>query len=250
MTRADSVAQRRDGAVLTLTIDRPDKANALDGPTVDTLFHAFADPGDARVVVLTGAGERAFCSGADLSGPLPERTAAGFTRLLAAMDDCPVPIIARVNGGAAGGGVGLLCAADIVIASDAASVVTPEGRVGLFPFMILPYLLRVASTRRVAEMAYTGRRLSSAEALDAGFFTTVTPATELDPQVSQTAAAIAAMGPRAMRLGRQTFLRRISADGGPDERMAQAFRDLASGPEALEGLAARRERRAPAWTIT
>jgi len=250
MTQASSVVRRRDGTVLTLTINRPDKANALDAPTVDALFHAFADPGDARVVVLTGAGERAFCSGADLSGSLPEKTAAGFTRLLAAMDECPVPIIARVNGGAAGGGVGLLCAADIAIASDNASVVTPEGRVGLFPFMILPYLLRVASTRRVAEMAYTGRRLSAAQALDAGFFTTVTSAADLDTQVTQAAEAIAAMGPQALRLGRPAFLRRISADGGPDERMATAFRDLASGPEALEGLAARRERRPPAWTIT
>lgn len=249
MTRASSVVRRRDGTVLTLTINRPDRANALDGPTVDALFHAFADPGDARVVVLTGAGDRAFCSGADLSGSLPEKTAAGFTRLLAAMDECPVPIIARVNGGAAGGGVGLLCAADIAIASDNASVVTPEGRVGLFPFMILPYLLRVASTRRVAEMAYTGRKLSAAEALDAGFFTAVTAAPHLDQQVSEAADAISAMGPQAMRLGRMAFLRRLSADGGPDEHMADLFSKLASGPEALEGLAARRERRAPAWTL-
>jgi enoyl-CoA hydratase/carnithine racemase len=242
-----SVDVRTDGSALVLTIDRPDRSNALDAATIDTLFAAFANPGEARVMVLTGAGERAFCAGADLSGPLPEKTAAGFTRLLAAMDECPVPIIARVNGGAAGGGVGLLCAADIAIATDTASVVTPEGRVGLFPFMIMPYLLRVASTRRVAEMAYTGRRLDARAAEEAGFFTAVVPPAELDRRIAETVAAIGQMGPRALTLGRAAFLRRISVDGGPDETMAQAFRDLSSGAEAQEGLAARRERRTPTW---
>lgn len=245
-----SVHVRREGPALTLVIDRPERSNALDTDVLDTLFAAFADPGDVRAVVLTGAGERAFCAGADLSGPLPEKTGAGFTRLLAAMDECPVPIIARVNGGAAGGGVGLLCAADLAIASDTASVVTPEGRVGLFPFMILPYLLRVASPRRVAELAYTGRRLEADEAREAGFFTTMVPAADLDVEVARAVAAIAQMGPQALKLGRAAFLRRISSDGGPDEQMAEAFRSLSSGPEAQEGLAARRERRAPAWAVS
>lgn len=250
MSDPSPVICRRDGAVLTLVINRPERANALDSATVDALFDIFADPGDARVVVLTGAGERAFCSGADLSGALPEKTASGFTRLLAAMDDCPVPIIARVNGAAAGGGLGLLCAADIAIAVDTASVATPEGRVGLFPFMILPYLLRVASTRQVAEMAYAGRRLSAAEAVEAGFFTRIATSDTLDDQVRETALAITAMGPQAMKAGRCAFLRRNSADGGPDEAMTEAFRTLSSGPEAAEGLAARRERRAPSWSLS
>jgi len=250
MSDQPSVIRRREGAVLTLTINRPERANALDSATVDALFDAFADPGDARVVVLTGAGERAFCSGADLSGTLPEKTAAGFTHLLAAMGDCPAPIIARVNGAAAGGGVGLLCAADIAIASETATVATPEGRVGLFPFMILPYLLRVASTRHVAEMAYAGRRLSASEAVEAGFFTRMTAPDALDGQIDETARAVAAMGPQAMKAGRKAFLHRLSADGDPDEAMAEAFRALSSGPEAIEGLAARRERRAPSWSLT
>lgn len=250
MSDLPCVICQQDGAVLTLTINRPERANALDLPTIDTLFDAFANPGDARVVVLTGMGERAFCSGADLSGALPEKTAAGFTRLLASMDECPAPIIARINGAAAGGGVGLLCATDIAIAADTASVATPEGRVGLFPFMILPYLLRVASTRNVAEMAYAGRRLSAAEAVEAGFFTRMTAPAALDAQVEETARAVAAMGPQAMKAGRQAFLRRVSTDNGPDESMAEAFRVLSCGPEAIEGLAARRERRAPSWSLT
>lgn len=242
-----TVEVEHHGPALVLTLNRPERANALDGPTLERLFDAFADPGQARAVVLTGAGDRAFCAGADLSGPLPEKTAAAFTRLLAAMDDCPVPIVARVNGGAAGGGVGLLCAADIAIAADTATVVTPEGQVGLFPFMILPYLLRVASTRQVAEMAYTGRRLGAVEAHDAGFFTTIVAPADLDSRVHACVAAISRMGPQAMRLGRTAFLRRISTDNGPDEQMAQAFRTLSQGSEALEGLAARRERRTPNW---
>ena len=250
MSGAPSMIRRREGAVLTLTINRPERANALDSTAINALFDAFADPEGARVVVLTGAGERAFCSGADLTGALPEKTASEFTRLLAAMDDCPAPIIARVNGAAAGGGVGLLCAADIAIASQTASVATPEGRVGLFPFMILPYLLRVASPRRVAEMAYAGRRLAADEALEAGFFTRVAPPDSLETHVEETLQAILAMGPQAMKAGRAAFLRRISSDNGPDEAMADAFRALSSSPEAAEGLAARRERRAPDWSLS
>lgn len=246
MTSA-SVIHHRDRTVLTLTINRPQRANALDGATVDALAEAFAAPGDARVVVLTGAGDRAFCSGADLSGDLPERTAAGFARLLAAMDACPVPIVARVNGAAAGGGVGLLCAADITIAVDTASVATPEGRVGLFPFMILPYLLRVAAPRRVAEMAYAGRRLVGIEAAEAGFFTAIAPADQVDARVKDACADIAAMGPQAMKAGRAAFLSHLSSDGGPDPRMTAAFHALSQGAEALEGLAARRERRPSQW---
>lgn len=250
MSGASSMIRRREGPLLTLTINRPERANALDSAVINALFDAFADPEDARAVVLTGAGERAFCSGADLSGALPEKTATDFTRLLAAMDDCPVPIIAQVNGAAAGGGVGLLCAADIAIAADTASVATPEGRVGLFPFMILPYLLRVASPRRVAEMAYAGRRLAADEAREAGFFTRLAPQDALDAHVAETVRAVTAMGPQAMRAGRPAFLRRISVDNGPDEAMADAFRALSSGREAAEGLAARREGRAPDWSLT
>ena len=250
MSDSTCVIRRRQGAVLTLTINRLDRANALNSATIDALFHAFADLDGARVVVLTGAGDRAFCAGADLSGALPEKTAVGFTRLLAAMDDCSAPIIARVNGAAAGGGVGLLCAADIAIASETASVATPEGKVGLFPFMILPYLLRVASTRQVADMAYAGRRLSAAEAVQAGLFTRMAAPDALDALVDETARAVAAMGPQAMKAGRQAFLRRLSVDGGPDEAMAEAFSALSSGTEALEGLAARRERRAPRWSLS
>lgn len=250
MSGLPSIIRRREGPVLTLIINRPERANALDSAAINALFDAFAEPEDARVVVLTGAGERSFCSGADLSGALPEKTASEFTRLLAAMDDCPAPIIARVNGAAAGGGVGLLCAADIAIASQTASVATPEGRVGLFPFMILPYLLRVASPRRVAEMAYAGRRLAADEALEAGFFTRVTSPDSLETHVEETLQAILAMGPQAMKAGRAAFLRRISSDNGPDEAMADAFRALSSGSEAAEGLAARRERRAPDWSLS
>jgi len=250
MSRLPSIIRRREGPVLTLIINRPERANALDSAAINALFDAFADPEDARVVVLTGAGEKAFCSGADLSGALPEKTASEFTRLLAAMDDCPAPIIASVNGAAAGGGVGLLCAADIAIASQTASVATPEGRVGLFPFMILPYLLRVASPRRVAEMAYAGRRLAADEALEAGFFTRVASHDSLETHVEETLQAILAMGPQAMKAGRAAFLRRISSDNGPDEVMADAFRALSSSPEAAEGLAARRERRAPDWSLS
>ena len=240
---------RKDGA-LWLTMNRPSRANALDPATVETLREVFSNPGDARLIVLTGAGERAFCSGADLAGEAAEATARQFSALLQAMDACPAPIIARVNGAAAGGGVGLICAADIAIGVTTLSIATPEARVGLFPFMILPYLLRVSSMRTVAQMVFAGRKLSGVEAAAAGFLTSAVQPDVLDTEVERTIAAIAAMGPQAIRAGRAAYQRTALGEGLADERLMQDFIRLWDSEESKEGRAAFREKRAPVWQET
>jgi enoyl-CoA hydratase/carnithine racemase len=243
------LADRKDGA-LWLTMNRPSRANALDPATVGALHEAFCEPGDARLIVLTGAGDRAFCSGADLAGDAPEATARQFSALLQVMDTCPVPIIARVNGAAAGGGVGLVCAADIAVGINTLSLATPDARVGLFPFMIMPYLLRVSGMRTVAQMIFAGRKLSADEAVTAGFLTSVVEAGALDAEVARISAAIAAMGPQAIRVGRAAYQRTALGEGPADERLMQDFIRLWDSEESKEGRAAFREKRAPAWQET
>lgn len=238
----------RAGPVLRLTLNRPERANALDAALVEGLTTAFAEPDDARVIVLTGAGERAFCAGADLQGASPAVAAGAFTDLLAAMDAAPAPIIARVNGAVAGGGLGLVSAADLAIGAEGATFAAPEGRVGLFPFMILPWLLRVARPRTVAEMAFAGRRLDAAEAVAAGFLTAVAPAGVLDARVEAACGAVLQMAPGALAEGRRAFADCRAVD--PAElagRMRARFIARVGTDEAREGLAAFRERRRPAW---
>lgn len=242
----DVLLFRKDG-VLRLTLNRPSRANSLDPAAVGALHDTFADPGDTRLIVLTGAGERAFCSGADLAGGAPEATARKFSALLQAMDACPVPIVARVNGAVAGGGVGLVCAADIAIGVNTLSIATPETQVGLFPFMILPYLLRVSPMRTVAEMIFAGRKLAACEAVGAGFLTTAVAPDALDVEVGRISTAIARMGPEAIRAGRVAYRRTALNEGPADERLMQDFIRLWNGEESKEGRAAFREKRAPAW---
>ena len=239
----------REGA-LWLTIDRMDRANALDPQTIRTLHRSFAEPGDARMIVLTGAGDRAFCSGADLAGDVAEETARQFTDLLAAMDACPIPIIARVNGAVAGGGVGLICASDMAIGVNTLSIATPEARLGLFPFMILPYLLRVSTQRTVAEMAFAGRRLGAAEAVQAGFLTRCVAPDDLDGEIDSLCTSIAAMGPQALRVGRAAFARCAFQEAGQAPFLKEAFVSLWNNEESKEGRAAFREKRTPQWIKT
>lgn len=247
---SEGVLVSRAKSALWLTINRPARANALCPATVEALHKVFSDPGDSRLIVLTGAGERAFCSGADLTGGAPEATARQFSALLQAMDACRVPIIARVNGVAAGGGVGLICAADIAIGVTTLSIATPEARVGLFPFMILPYLLRVSRMRTVAQMIFAGRKLTADEAVGAGFLTSVVDPPVLNAEVERTSAAIAAMGPQALREGRAAYQRTALGEAPADERLMQDFIRLWDSEESKEGRAAFREKRAPVWQET
>nr|WP_225908162.1 enoyl-CoA hydratase-related protein [Hyphomonas sediminis] len=230
-----------------LTIDRESRANALNPNTIADLRQAFVNPGDVRLVVLTGAGERAFCSGADLAGDAAEETASQFVALLDAMDRCPVPIVARVNGAVAGGGVGLVCASDIAIGVDVVTFATPEARVGLFPFMIFPYLLRVSSPRVVADMAFAGQRLSAVDAVQAGFLTRVVRRSGLDDEVDRLCSEIRSMGPQALLDGRAAFGRHVFASSAADDELMRALINAWSRPESQEGRAAFREKRSPAW---
>jgi enoyl-CoA hydratase/carnithine racemase len=247
------------GAVARITIDREDRRNALSWGVVRELRAAFARAkadDDVRVVVLTGAGDQAFCAGADLSGM---RDGAGFTDLHEGRGELAElfrdlfalgkPTIARVRGYALAGGFGLALACDLVVAADDAQFGTPEIELGLWPHMITVPLIRSMPPKRALELMLTGRRIDATEADRLGFVTRVVPVAELDAAVDELTAALASRSPLALRQGRDSFY------GVWDQTVDASLRLLhplltvtASTDDAAEGIAARSERREPRWT--
>jgi enoyl-CoA hydratase/carnithine racemase len=246
------------GPVAQVTIDRPERRNAMSYGVMqglrDAVAHAEADDA-VRVLVLTGAGEKAFCAGADLgSGGIADGASAAhdgrgmLADLFRDMWDLGKPTIARVRGYALAGGFGLALACDFVVASDDARFGTPEVNVGLWPYMITVPLLRSMPPKRVLELMMTGRRVDAAEAERIGFVTQVVPVDELDGAVDELAATLASKSPLILRWGRESFYRVLDMD--PDDALAylQAMLTVTSASEdTAEGVAAFAEKREPEW---
>ena len=244
--------------VATLTIDRPDRRNALSWEVVRELRRLVArcrTEDDVRVVVLTGAGDVAFCAGADLSdmggaeGHLVEHDSRG--ELAALFEDLwslGKPTIARVRGYALAGGMGLALSCDLVVAADDARFGTPEIRVGLWPFMITVPLLRSLSPRHALDLMMTGRQVDAAEAQQLGIVNRVVSVELLDAEVAALAADLAAASPVLMRLGRDSFYAVTAAGAAQTLAYLQAQLSVALGTEdASEGLAAFADKRRPQW---
>lgn len=249
-----------DGPIARIVINRPERRNAMSFEVMaglaDSLAAARADD-DVRVVVITGAGERAFCAGADLGGG-PGGIASGaagahdgrgiLAEVFTALWDLGKPTIARVRGYALAGGFGLACACDLVIAADDAVFGTPEINVGLWPYMITVPLLRSMPPKVALELMMTGRRVDAAEAARLGFVTRVVPVAELDGAVDAVAQELATKSPLIMRWGRDAFYRVL--DLAPDAALAylQSMLTVTSASEdTAEGIAAFAEKRAPVW---
>jgi len=245
----------RDGAVLRLHIDREAKRNALSAEVLAGLLAGLRDVGDARVVLLTSAGS-VFCSGADLVQMAPDATGLevhegrGLLReVVLAMRECPVPVVAAVQGLCLAGGVGLVLGCDLVIAADTAAFGLPEVDLGLWPFMVSALLARHTSPKRAMELMLSGRRVPAAEALELGLLSRVVPAGQLSEQVEQLVASLAAKPPVAVRLGKRAFAAALdsSLEAGLEAMQAQLSL-LNTTQDAGEGVRAFLERRAPQWT--
>ena len=244
--------------VATLTLNRPEARNALNQTVIRELGAALAHlEGDAetRVVVLRGAGERAFCAGADLKGMF--RTGSildgreqytGLAKVLEAIPRMRAPVIAQVHGYALAGGCGLAAACDLVIAADDARFGLPEIKLGLLPLMVLAPILRAAAPRRVLELVLTGRELPAAEAAEIGLVTRVVPRAELDQVVQDVARTLAGLSPATLALGKEAFYRALEL---PYAEALAHLRDLltivARSEDAQEGIAAFLEKRPPRW---
>lgn len=201
--------------VARVTIDRPARHNALSWPLVAQLRQRVADAAaDAgvRVVVLAGAGDRAFCAGADLAGMASDsdllglhQARGGLAELFVDLWSLGKPTIARVQGYALAGGFGVALACDFVVAADDAQFGTPEIDVGLWPFMATVPLVRSMPPKKALELMLTGRRVGAEEAERIGFVNQVVPPGDLDAAVDELAAVLASKPAGTVKLGRDSF---------------------------------------------
>ena len=242
--------------VLQLAINRPDKRNALNADVITGLrlglAQAHATVG-VRAVVITGVGDKAFCTGADLQPGAAfavdvSQPRSDYANLLREAHAATLPIVARVNGACLAGGMGLLCLADLAVASEAALFGLPEVKVGVFPMQVMALLQRLVAPRWVHEWSLTGEPFGAQTALSAGLLNRVVPAAELDTATDALLARLVDKAPTALRRGKYA-LRAIEA---MTFEQAIAFTEsqialTALSEDAREGLAAFNDKRAPNW---
>src|SRR5437763_201357 len=210
---------------------------------------------DVRVLVITGAGEQAFCAGADLTGMRGDASfvethdARGeLARLFHDFWGLGKPTIARVRGFALAGGFGLALACDFVVAADDAQFGTPEINVGLWPYMITVPLVRSMPPKKVLELMLTGRRVAASEAERIGFVNQVVPVAELDAAVDSLAATLASKSPAIVKLGRDSFYAVWDQAAEEALRLLHPLLTLTTLTEdSREGIAAFAEKRKPVW---
>jgi enoyl-CoA hydratase len=245
-----------DGQAL-LTIDRPERRNALSADVVAALslaLHRAEADAAVRVVVLTGQGDRVFSAGGDLGGMGQEGFLAGhearrgYGLLLEQLAACPKPTVAKVNGHAFGGGLGLVCACDLAVASEHAEFGTPEVDVGLFPMMVLAWLQRHLGRKRALELVLTGARLKAPEALAWGLLNRVVPGAALDAATQELLRTLAGKSQAVLALGKRAFRR---AEGLPleaaTELLAAELSVNLTTEDAAEGVIAFLSKRPPEW---
>lgn len=243
--------------VATVTLNRPEQRNPLSASMLRDLHTALTwcgDQPDVRVVVLTGAGDRAFCAGADLgsfAAAVPEverhHERHRFVDLFLLMQDLGKPIVGRINGHALAGGLGLACACDILLAVESATFGTPEINVGVWPAMIQAVLARNLPRKALLEMELLGDRWTAARMYELGLVSRVVPSLpELDAAVSDVAARLARKSPAILKLGRDSFYRQQDMEFRAALEYLQSQLTLVTLTEdAREGVTAFLEKREP-----
>ena len=238
----------RDGAILRVTLAKPDRRNAFDAELIAELHEAFRDVGDARVVLLSGEGE-SFCAGADIEW---QRSAIDLSfdenvgdamRLFAmmrAIDGCPAPVVARIQGYALGGGSGLAAAVDVAIAAEDAVFGFSEVKLGIIPAVISPFVLPKIGQGAARRYFLTGERFDARAALRIGLVSEV--ADDLDVAVDRAVGELLTSGPQAAREAKR--LVRTRPQG---EETAQWAARMRASNEGQEGLRAFLERRKADW---
>jgi methylglutaconyl-CoA hydratase len=253
----DPVLVEKRGGALWITLNRPDKRNAFNSEVLAAVGEGWrranADP-EVRAIVLTGAGEKAFCAGGDLQPGQAfafdhAKPSTDYADLVRAVARSLVPSIARVNGACMAGGMGLLCMTDLAVAADTAVFGLPEAKVGLFPMQVLAMMEGLVPPRVLREWTLTGDSFDARAALAAGLVNHVVPAAELDAKVESLVGRITATSPTAIRRGKYAI--KAMAGMGFEEALAYAEAQIAVMPQtedAREGLAAFNEKRKPRWT--
>jgi methylglutaconyl-CoA hydratase len=241
----------QDGELFRVTLARPERRNAFDAELIAELTEAFGAVGeDVRVVLLAGDGP-SFCAGADvewqrasidLSFDDNVDDALRLYRMLAAVDSCPAPLVARVQGYALGGGSGLVACADVVVAAPDATFGFSEVRLGIIPAVISPFVFARIGPGAARPLFVTGERFDAETALRIGLVDEV--AEELDAAVERQLAAILKSGPQATRAAK-----RLTRDRPAEpQELARLAAGLRAGAEGQEGLRAFLEKRRPGWS--
>ena len=245
----------REAGIETIALFNPARRNAIGPQMTSELLYALEDARtaeDVRVVVITGEGQ-AFCAGGDFqqmgdaaADALPIK--GDYADLLLALAHFEKPVIAKVNGHAMGGGLGIVAACTLAIASSDAQLGTPEINVGLFPMMIMAVLARIVPRRRLLKMMLLGEKLTAAQAAEIGLCEVVAPA-ELDAAVKTLAEGLGSKSPSTIRLGLRAFAAQDDLDLAAAlpllrERLAECL----STDDAREGLMAFLEKRSPRWS--
>lgn len=254
---SDVVTSERRGPALHITIDRPDRRNAINPEVVRgiaTALRSAESDESVQVVVLTGAGEKAFCAGGDLGGMTAdsrvgqhlERTEVG--ELFKLMRSSRLPIVARVNGHALAGGFGLMLACDLVVAAEHAAMGTPEIDLGLWPFMITAVIQRDLPRKVALDLMLTGKRITAAEGERWGFVNRVVPAPDLDVAVDVLVAQLSSKSSLIAALGKCSFYRAEDMPFDPSiDYLAGMLTVALQSEDTVEGVTAFLEKRPPEW---
>ncbi|MCA1727085.1 MAG: enoyl-CoA hydratase/isomerase family protein [Actinobacteria bacterium] len=255
---SDVVRYEVRGPGAWMTIDRPDQRNALNPAVMNGLIEAVAQASKdeaVRVIVLTGAGDRAFSAGGDLGGfrgdasKVEQHEARGaMARLLVALQACGKPVIARVNGRCLAGGFGLALGCDLIVAADDVEFGTPEIDIGLWPYMITAVIQRNVPRKVALELMLTGRRMPATEASQWGIANRVVPRDQLDAAVQELVETLAAKSPLILRLGKESFYR--AQDMSFDDALGYLHAMLTVNLESedvIEGVTAFAQKRPPEW---
>ena len=258
---ADELLFDVSDGVARLTLNRPERRNALTWTMIAALRERVAEcraRDDVRVIVLQGAGDDAFCAGADLGGMAGDTSVAAMhsargelAGLFTDLYGAGKPTVAKVRGFCLAGGFGLALACDLLVAADDATFGTPEIKVGLWPYMITVPLCRTLPPKKALELMMTGRRIDAAEADRLGVTTRVVGTDRLDDEVGELCATLAASSPLVMRVGRNSFY--DVWDLGAEASLAVLHPLLslnASFDDAAEGIAAFMEKRPAEWSGT
>jgi enoyl-CoA hydratase/carnithine racemase len=244
--------------VATVTLNDPDKRNMLSGAMLSEVVAAMEmarDSEEVRAVVLTGAGDKAFCAGADLGGFAADATLIQkhygsdlFLEFFRLMPRLGKPSLCAANGHVLAGGLGLALSCDLVIAKEGATFGTPEINVGAFPYMIMAIIYRNVPRKKVNEMMLLGERLSPHQAVEYGLANKVVPAAEFDAAVADWARKLAAKSPLLMRLGHDAIYRQqdMAVDDALDYLRSQLTLTF-STEDLREGVQAFFEKRDPEW---
>jgi enoyl-CoA hydratase/carnithine racemase len=240
----------QDGEILRVTLARPEQRNAFDAALIRELTDAFSSVGDeVRAVVLAGEGP-SFCAGADvdwqrssidLSYEENVEDALRLYRMMAAVDGCPAPLVARIQGYALGGGSGLAACADVVVAEPDATFGFSEVRLGIIPAVISPFVFAKIGAGAARHLFLTGSRFDAATALRIGLVHEL--AEDLDAAVERQLAEILRSGLQATRAAKRLARERPSEP----EELARIATTLRAGKEGQEGLRAFLDKRAPDW---